>query len=400
MLTYKWTTIACYIGNLAGALITNLTPILFIPLRTQFGLSLEQLGLLIFINFTTQVAIDLLFSRIVDKHGFRPFIVTAQILTVIGFFTFALSPLVFPQPYMGFVIGTIIFSGAGGLHELLLSPIVNAIPTDDKEKAMSILHSFYAWGVIIVVLVTSSLMSIFGTHIWPLIMMGWAIVPFFNFFLFLYVPLGKPFAQETHMELKELFQQRFFWVAILLIIAGGSSEVSIAQWASAFLERGLGIPKIWGDIFGVCMFSFMLGLGRAIYGHYGKRIYIEKVMQWGALGAFICYIIMVFAQNNLLSISACMFTGFAVSLLWPGTLVIASKRFPQAGASMFAILAAGGDIGCSVVPWMVGFVAESTGINAEQYGLRLGILIASFLPIIAFCCLIWIRKHKDQREGK
>ena len=412
-ISYKSTTIACYMGNFVQATVINLTPILFIPLKEQFGLSFQQLGMLVLINFLTQVVCDILFSTIVDKYGFRPFVVFAHILTVVGFLLFALSPVIFEKPYIGFVIATIIFSGAGGLLELLLSPIINSIPTDEKATAMSILHSFYAWGQVAVVLITTLFLFVFGRNMWQWIVVIWTLPPLINFFLFMKVPIAHSVSDEHRQGLRMLILKPFFIVAFLAILFGGASEVSINQWTSAFMEEVMKIPKVVGDTAGMCMFAVMLGMGRLLYGIYGKRINVGKVMMLGAFFAIICYLVIALSTISILSLLACAACGFAVSLLWPGTLVLASERFPFAGAWLFAILAAGGDIGASAGPWLVSVVTEqapkfsfissiavSLGFNNEQVGLRLGILIAALFPIGAFICLICMnRSNKNISNG-
>ena len=412
-ISYKSTTIACYMGNFVQATVINLTPILFIPLKEQFGLSFQQLGMLVLINFLTQVVCDILFSTIVDKYGFRPFVVFAHILTVVGFLLFALSPVIFEKPYIGFVIATIIFSGAGGLLELLLSPIINSIPTDEKATAMSILHSFYAWGQVVVVLITTLFLFVFGRNMWQWIVVIWTLPPLINFFLFMKVPIAHSVSDEHRQGLRMLILKPFFIVAFLAILFGGASEVSINQWTSAFMEEVMKIPKVVGDTAGMCMFAVMLGMGRLLYGIYGKRINVGKVMMLGAFFAIICYLVIALSTISILSLLACAACGFAVSLLWPGTLVLASEHFPFAGAWLFAILAAGGDIGASAGPWLVSVVTEqapkfsfissiaaSLGFNNEQVGLRLGILIAALFPIGAFICLICMnRSNKNISNG-
>jgi MFS family permease len=401
--SYKSTVNACYIGNLVQSIVINLTPVLFIPLREQFGLSFEQLGLLILINFFTQVIVDIAFSGLVDIYGFRPFIVTTPVLAAIGFLVFAFTPHLFSHPYTGFIIGTIIFSSSGGLLELLLSPIVNSIPTDEKTTAMTVLHSFYSWGQVTVVLVTTLLIFLFGRTHWPEIILFWTLFPLINFFMFLKAPLAPPIPEKDRIGMKELIWKPFFIVAFLAIAFGGAAEASISQWTSAFMEKGLQIPKVVGDTAGLCMFAMMMGIGRVYFGSMGRKLNINKSVITGSFLAIFCYFTVALSPSPLLSLAACALCGLAVSLLWPGTLLIASNKYPLAGAWLFAILAAGGDIGASIGPWSVGFItdqsqqfawfhqlAKLTGLTAEQLGLRLGLLAASVFPISAFLCFSWL----------
>lgn len=401
--SYKPTLYACYIGFVIQACVVNLTPILFIPLRELYGLTYEQLGFLILINFVTQVSCDIFFSTLVDKYGFRPFIVSAQVLTVIGFILFAAAPRLAENPYPVFILATIVFAGAGGLLELLLSPIVNAIPGDEKAAAMSLLHSFYAWGQMGVIILTTLYIFVFGRQAWPGIVLLWTLPAVFNFFLFLRVPLAPPVPEEHRQGMRQLITRPFFLVAFGAILLGGAAENAISQWTSSFMEKGILLPKLVGDVAGMSMFALMLGVGRLLYGKYGQRVNVNRVMMAGALLSVACYLVVALSPYNLLSLAACALCGLGVSLLWPGTLVIAAEKYPLAGAWMFAILAAGGDIGASIGPWMMGMVTEhapklapvaglaaSLGLSLEQIGLRAGMLAGTVLPVGAFLCLRWL----------
>ena len=403
--TYKSTTCACYLAFIVQAIVVNLTPILFIPLMERYGLTYTQLGLLVLINFITQVTCDIVFSKPLDRYGFRPFVVAAPILVLLGFGTFALSPQFFPaNPYPGLIAGTILFSGAGGLMELSVSPIINAIPTDDKARAMSLSHSFYAWGQVAVVLLTTLMVFAMGPANWQWIVLIWMLLPAVNLFLFLKVPLGATVPEEGYQGLSHILRQPFFLVALVAIILGGATELCIAQWTSAFFERALGLPKVVGDTAGVCSFALMLGLGRLLYGILGKRIKVYNALILGSIGAVACFLIVALSTVNVLSLIACGICGLMVSLMWPGTLVVAADRFPLAGASMFAILAAGGDIGSSIGPYVMSWVTEKApailgalmgGLTPEQFGLRMGFLVAAIFPLGAFFCHLWLR-HKSR----
>lgn len=413
--SYKHTIYACYLGDMIQAAVINLTPILFIPLREQFGLSYQQLGTLIFVNFITQVICDFAFGPLVDRYGFRPFITAAQAVAAGGFILFALSPLLLRDPYPGFLIATVIFSGAGGLQELLLSPIVSTLPVEgdanDKAKAMTVLHSFYAWGQVAVVLVTTLLLSLLGGGSWPWILLGWAALPLVNLFLFMKVPLGRPVPEGgRRTDLGTLFKSRFFVVALTALVMGAAAEVCMAQWTSAFLERAMGLPKVVGDTVGVCLFAAMLGLGRLLHGIFGDRMNLEKVMLLGSFTAFLCYCVVGLTGVPVLSLLACALCGLAVSLLWPGILVLADRHFPAAGAMMFAILAGTGDVGCSVAPWLMGIVTEQApkipalaglgGLSAEELGLRAGMFFAALFPLIGFFCLRWMGRQPRETAPK
>ena len=408
LFSYKHTLCACYLGDIIQAAVVNLTPILFIPLREQFGLSYQQLGTLIFANFITQVICDFAFGPLVDRYGFRPFITAAQAVAALGFTLFALSPLLLEDPYPGFLAATVIFSGSGGLQELLLSPIVNTLPIEGdanaKAKAMTILHSFYAWGQVAVVLLTTLFIYWLGAESWPWILMGWTALPLVNLFLFSRVPLGTPVPEGSQRTgVRTLFTSRFFVVSLTAVVMGAAAEVCMSQWTSAFMERAMGLPKVMGDTIGVCLFAAMLGLGRLLHGIFGDRMDLDRVMLLGFSLCFVCYLVVGLSGIPLLSLLACALCGLGASLLWPGTLVLADRRFPAAGAMMFAILAGAGDIGCSVAPWLMGIVTEQaprlpalaglTWLSAEELGLRAGMFFAALFPLAGFFCLQWMRRQ-------
>ena len=406
--SYRLTVKACYMGLFVQATVVNLTPILFIPLREQFGFSFGKLGLLVLINFITQVLSDILFSHAVDKYGYRTFLVGAHLTTIAGFAVFALSPLFMSNPYIGFVIGTIIFSAAGGLLEILLSPVVNAIPSKAKSSSMSLLHSFYAWGQMAVVIVTTLFLFVFGRQSWPVIMLLWTIPPLINAMLFSIAPFAPSVPEEHREGFRTHLKNKFFIVAVFAIAFGGASEIIMNQWVSAFMEKVMLIPKVLGDVSGMAMFALMLGLGRLLHGKYGEKLDLIKIMLWGCAVAFACYLIVAFSGIGILSLLACAVCGIAVSLLWPGTLVLTSERFPLAGTWLFAFLAAGGDIGASVGPWIVGVVSDNAikvnllaqignrfGLDQIQLGMRTGILIGALFPLGAFLCLRYMYRARS-----
>jgi len=402
-ISYKSTIYACYLGHFVQAAVINTTPILFLTLMAKYGFTFEQMGRLVLINFVTQVAVDLIFSHLVDKHGIRPFIVWAQVLAFAGLMLFAFAPVLFTNVFFGFTVATMIFSGGGGLLELLLSPIVNAVPTDEKAGAMSMLHAFYAWGQLTVVLVTSVLLAVLGADRWYFILIFWSLLPFVNALIFLKVPLAPLVAEEHRTKMGELFKSKYFIICLAAIMVGGAAEITMAQWASSFLEATMGIPKIIGDSAGVGVFALAIGIGRTIYGKMGSRIDIYKAMTWGAALCMTCYLTVVFSPFPALSLIACALSGFGVSLLWPGSIVIATNKFPFAGTSMFAILAAAGDIGASLGPWLVGLVADKTpeilkaaqfGTSSADLGLRSGFMLAVFFPAAMIFFVRYLTKKK------
>lgn len=410
-ISYNLTIKACYIGLFVQAIVINLTPILFIPLQDQFGFSFGKLGLLVLINFITQVISDIVFSHAVDKYGYRPFLVSAHIFTIVGFAIFALSPFVLTDPYLGLVIGTIIFSASGGLLEILLSPVINAIPSKEKGSAMSMLHSFYAWGQLAVVIITTLFLFAFGKQSWFIIMLIWTIIPLFNMILFSIVPLAPTVSEEHREPFTKHIKNTFFLVAILAIAFGAASEIVMNQWVSAFMEKVMLIPKVIGDVSGMSMFALMLGMGRMLHGKYGSKMDLSKIMMYGCIIAFVCYIVVSVSGIGIISLLACGICGIAVSLMWPGTLVLTAEKFPMAGTWLFAFLAAGGDIGASIGPFMVGVISDNAvkinflaeignklGMDTAQIGMRTGMLVASLFPIGAFFSLKYMRSHKMNKN--
>jgi len=407
---YKTTLIACYTGYFVQAINVNLLAVIFIPLREQFGLTYAQFGTLIFVNFITQLLINVALSKPVDRVGVRPFVLPSLCVCIAGLILFALTPTLFPQNiYAGFMISVLLTAGGGGLLELCLSPIVDAIPRDeaDSSKALSFLHSFYAWGQAAVVLLTSGLLFL-GVS-WRAIALMWALIPAADAALFARAPIAEHATGDSAMPIRKLLKAHIFIAALIAIGCGGATEAIIAQYASPFLEKGLGMPKLTGDILGLCGFALFLGLGRVLYGMFGDKINISIALAGGSALAFAAFLTVVFAPTGALPVIAIALCGLFVSLLWPGTLAVTSKGLPMAGASMFALLAASGSLGCSIGPWLDGVVTDfamhaapngiSLGwmtLNAEQFGLRAGLLAAALFPLASLVSQIVMKgiSHK------
>ncbi|MCB5882018.1 MFS transporter [Lachnospiraceae bacterium EP-SM-12S-S03] len=411
--TYKDTIKACYLGNFLQSS-GSVFAIFFIPIRSLYGITYTQFAVLLTINFITQVVSDVLFSKPVEKYGFRRFAMGAPVLSCIGMLIFAAAPALFPNnPFVGFCIGMFVFAASAGLQELLLSPILDAlpIPEEKKGKSMSMLHSCFAWGQIVSVLITTLFVYFMEKEYWQIITCFWAVVPLISVWLFAKVPLYEKVSGEQKMKVSELLKDRVFHLILLAIITGGSAEVVMAQWASAFIERGMNLPKILGDMIGVCGFSFMLAMGRTAYGIWGDRISIHKVMIGGAFLGTVSYMIAATSGNPYVGIAACIVTGLFVSLLWPGSVVVASKAFPKAGAAMFALISAGGDVGASAGSFVIGSVADMVtskgvtnarwlaGLNTEQAGLRTGLLIAALFPAMCVVVNVILKKKMQNRDG-
>ncbi len=364
------------------------------------------------VNFVSQVTVDLTFSRLIDKYGFRPFAIGGHIAAAAGLGLFALAPLLFGKNvYAGFVLATVVFSVGGGLMEILLSPIVNAIPTKEKAAAMSVLHSFYAWGQVVVVLATTLLLFALPDGWWSMIPVLWMLPAIFNAFFFAKVPLAPAIPEAQRTGMRRILRDPRFLIAMLVIMTGAMAELCMSQWASAFMESALGLDKVLGDTLGMCMFGVMMGIGRAWYGVVGGRVKLSRVMLLGAALCACCYLTAALSGIGWLSLAACALTGLGAALLWPGTLTLAAERFPLAGAVMFAILAAGGDIGASIGPWLVGVIAErapslpaladiASAIGPEQLGLRVGLLAAAIFPAASFVGILLFIQNTNKSRPK
>jgi fucose permease len=378
------------------AVVINLAPVMFIPFKEQLGLSFEQLGRLILINFVTQVAFDLVAGVVESRVGVRRLVVGAHILVTLGLWLFAWLPSWLPSPYAGLVIGTVVFSIGGGILELLLSPIINAVPSDRKAADMSLLHSFYAWGQMVVILLTALAVFILPIGPWRWIAPFWSIFPALGAWGFSRVPMP-PFVEEAQRHrLRELLRIPAFLAAVVALALAGASEIAISQWISAFADKALHFPKLLGDLGGVCLFAAALGAGRTWFGMVGHRVCVHRYLIGGAALAVVLYIIASLSSWPWLSLAACVMSGLAVSLFWPGVLAVTAARFPRAGATMFAVLSASGDMGCAFAPWLVGWIADrpaawgggnAMGWSPEALGLRLGLLAATVFPLLLLILL-------------
>ena len=403
---YKRLKIACYSTNVTMSIIGNLPPLLFLTFRNLYNISYSLLGLLVLINFSTQLIIDLIFSFFSHKFNIQKTVRLMPVLALSGLTLYALSPILFSNNiYFGLAFGTVIFSSASGLAEVLISPIITAIPSDTPERDLSILHSIYAWGVVFVIFVSTIFLLIFKETNWQWLILIFSIIPIISAIFFQYSTIPQMQTPEKVSGALSYFKNKWLWICILAIFFGGASECTMAQWSSSYLEQALGIEKLWGDIFGVALFALMLGLGRTLYGKYGKQI--EKILFLGGIGASICYLLAAIINIPFIGLFACAFTGFFVSMLWPGSLIVASDKFPSGGVFIYAMMAAGGDLGASIGPQLVGLITDAVisnesaiaysqtlGLLPEQFGMKLGMLIGMLFPIIATLIYAIILKRK------
>lgn len=409
--TFKRVKFACYSTNATMSVIANISPLLFITFRNLYGISYSLLGLLVLVNFVTQLTVDLIFSFFSHKFNIPLVVKLTPVISLSGLVIFTLAPIIFPSAvYLGLVIGTVIFSASGGLAEVLISPVIAAIPSEKPEREMSKLHSIYAWGVVFVIIFSTLFIRIFGGENWQYLCLILGIVPLFASILFAGAKIPEMTTPKNTSGALEFLKCRELWVCVFAIFLGGAAECTMAQWASVYIEIALGIPKIYGDIFGVAIFGLTLALGRSLYAKYGKNV--TKVLLFGAIGAFICYTVAAISNVAIIGLIACAMTGLCASMLWPGTLVVAADKFPKAGVFIFALMAAGGDLGASVGPQLVGLIADfaianesianlalNFGLTPESFGMRLGMLVGALFPLLAiFVYLNIIKKQKTQRR--
>lgn len=404
---YRKTLKACYIGFITQAILNNLAPLLFVVFQDWYDVSFEMLGRLILINFMTQIVADLLAVKYASRLGYRTSAIIAHICSVLGLVSLAILPQIMPQPYIGLVISVMIYALGGGIIEVLMSPIVESLPFDEKSSEMSLLHSFYCWGQVVVVLGTTLLLKIIGTQYWSLAPLLWAIIPLSNIYRFMKVPLMPLTDEENNMPLQKLFSSKVFIVALILMLCAGASELTMSQWSSLFAEKGLQVSKVVGDLLGPCLFAVFMGIGRTIYGKLGDRINIERALLYSSILCIVCYLITALAINPFISLIGCAICGLSVSLLWPGTFSLSSKRYPQGGVMMFGLLAIFGDLGASIGPWMAGFisnivqkfhVSEFSAVPIEQVALKTGILISVIFPIILLVGILVLKREKTTYE--
>ncbi|MBO5891990.1 MAG: MFS transporter [Oscillospiraceae bacterium] len=386
---------ACYTTGAAMAIVANLPPVLFLTFRGMYGLSYTQLGLLVLINFVTQLGIDLLLSFFSHKIAISKAVKLTPVLSVIGLMLYALLPMALPEyAYAGLVLGTVVFSASSGFSEVLISPVVAAIPAKDPDRQMSKLHSCYAWGTVGVVIISTGFLALFGSENWMYLALLFLVIPVLAAILYLGVKIPDMEKPEKVSGALRLLKNKGLWFCIVAIFLSGSAECTMSQWSSGYLEQALGIPKVWGDVFGVALFAVMLGLGRTLYGKFGKNV--KKILFLSAVGAVLCYLAAALAPLPLIGLAACALTGFCTAMLWPGSLVVASEEFPAGGVFVYAIMAAGGDLGASIGPQMVGVVtdsaialpaaaalAEKWGMTTDQLGMKLGMLGGMLFPLIA-----------------
>lgn len=387
---YQNTMYACFVGYIVQAIVNNFVPLLFLTFESSYGIPLSQITMLITFNFGIQLLVDLLSAKFVDKIGYRVSIVMAHIFAALGLAGLVVLPDLLPNAFAGLLIAVVIYAIGGGLIEVLISPIMESCPSENKEKAMSLLHSFYCWGHVGVVLLSTLFFWFFGIANWKILALLWVIIPVCNGILFCKVPIAPLIEEgEIGMSLWELCKNRIFWILMLMMMCAGASEQAVSQWASTFAEQGLGVSKTIGDLAGPMSFAILMGSARAFYGKFGDRIDLDKFMQASSLLCIVAYLCISLSPSPLFSLIGCSLCGLSVGIMWPGTFSKASAALRNGGTAMFALLALAGDVGCSGGPTLVGF---ATGLASDD--LKKGILAGIIFPILLIVGIVSLKKAK------
>ncbi len=385
---YNKTIAACFVGYIVQAIVNNFAPLLFLFFQRNYRIPLSQITLLVTFNFGVQLFVDLLSVGFIDKIGYRASMITAHIMSAAGLFLLTVLPEITPVPFTGILIAVMIYAIGGGLLEVLVSPVVEACPSDNKEKAMSMLHSFYCWGHAGVVLISTLFFYIAGIDNWKMLAVIWALIPMGNALVFVKVPIAPLMEDgEPGLQITELFKRKVFWILLVMMVCAGASEQAVSQWASTFAENGLGISKTAGDLVGPMAFAVLMGTSRLFYGKYGDRIHLERFMIYSSGLCILAYLGISLFPVPQLSLLSCAVCGLSVGIMWPGTFSKASAALPKGGTAMFALLALGGDIGCSAGPTFAGMVS-----GALEDDLKMGILAAILFPALLLMGMILCQK--------
>ena len=388
---YQKTLIACYLGFITQAITANFAPLLFLTFHRTYQISLGKIAFISTAFFFTQLLIDLFCAKYVDKIGYRKSVVASEILSAAGLIGLAFLPSLLPDPYVGILISVIIYAMGSGLIEVLVSPIVEACPFDNKDSVMSLLHSFYCWGSVGVILLSTIFFAIFGIENWRILACIWALIPLYNTFNFISCPIESLTEEGEGLSIRQLCHIPIFWIALILMVCAGASEISMAQWASAYVESALGISKNIGDIIGPCLFAIMMGISRFFYGKYGEKLDLMKFMIASGILCLICYLLAALAPLPFLNLVGCGLCGFSVGIMWPGTISIASQKIPLGGTAMFAFLAMAGDLGGAVGPGIVGLVTQAANDN-----LKIGVLAGCVFPAVLVLSVLLLKRKREK----
>lgn len=391
---YKKTLVACYLGFVTQAISANFTPLLFLTFKNDYGVGLEKIALIPLVFYLTQLLIDFAATKFVDKIGYRTCVVSSQVLSAAGLVLMAILPELLPVPFIGILIAVVLYAMGSGLIEVLVSPIVEACPFENKDGMMSLLHSFYCWGAVGVILGSTLFFAVFGIENWKILTIIWALVPLYNAFNFISCPIERLVEDGESMRISQLLRLPLFWFLILLMICSGASEASMAQWASAFTESAMGVSKTIGDLAGPCLFAVFMGISRILYGKMSEKLDLIKTMLVCGVLCVICYLTASLSSMPLIGLAGCALCGVSVGIMWPGTISISSQQCPKGGTAMFAFLALAGDLGATVSPAMVGSISNMVGGN-----LKIGLFAATAFPLILILGLA-VLNRKFKRLSK
>ena len=390
---FKGTMYACFIGYIVQAVVNNFAPLLFLTFEKEYGIPLSQITMLITFNFGIQLVIDLLSAKFIDKIGYRTAIVAAHVFSAVGLISLTFLPGLLTNSFVGLLIAIVIYAIGGGLIEVLISPIMESCPSDNKEKAMSLLHSFYCWGHVGVVALSTLFFAVFGIENWKILAIIWALIPIANSIFFTRVPIAPLIEEgETGMTIKELVKNSTFWVLMLMMVCSGASEQGVSQWASTFAEKGLNVSKTIGDLAGPMAFALLMGTSRAIFGKFGDKFDLDRFMLGSSILCILSYLCISLAPSSVVSLIGCSLCGLSVGIMWPGSFSKASAALKNGGTALFALLALAGDVGCSAGPTLVGFVSDAASDN-----LKLGILSGIIFPILLVAGILLLKKKKTSK---
>ena len=384
---YKKTLIAGDLGFVTQAISANFTPLLFLTFKSAYGIGLEKIALIPMVFYLTQLLIDFAATRFVDKIGYRTCVVSSQVLSATGLALMAILPELLPVPFIGILIAVVLYAVGSGLIEVLVSPIVEACPFENKEGMMSLLHSFYCWGAVGVILGSTLFFTVFGIENWKILTLIWTVIMLYNAFNFMTCPIERLVEDGEGMRPGQLLRLPLFWLLILLMVCSGASEASMAQWASAFTESAMGVSKTVGDLAGPCLFAMFMGISRVLYGKKSEKLDLIKTMLMCGVLSVICYLTASLSSLPIIGLAGCAFCGISVGIMWPGSISISSQKCPRGGTVMFAFLALAGDLGATISPTIVGSVSNIAGGN-----LKIGLLVATVFPLILIFVLLVLNR--------
>ena len=390
---YRKTLIACYLGFITQAIVANFAPLLFLRFRGEFGLSLGQIALIPTVFFFTQLLVDLFCARFVDRLGYRRCIVASEVLSALGLIGLSFLPQLIGNAFAGILLCVAVYAVGSGLIEVLVSPIVEACPFEHKDAVMSTLHSFYCWGWLATTLISTGFFALFGIENWRILACLWALIPLYNIYNFATCPIERLTEEGKGLSIGALFKRPVFWISVLLMVCAGASEISMAQWASAYAEAALGFSKAAGDLAGPCLFAVTMGISRMIYGKYGPKLNLNRYMVASGALCLCCYLLAGLSKNPAFALAGCILCGFSVGIMWPGTISIASPRIPDGGTALFAFLAMAGDLGGSVGPALVGAVTQRAGDRLQS-----GMLAGAVFPLLLILALALLGRVSRRKQ--